>query len=82
MQRPAGDPVCWDPPACGYYTGFICRGFLLSMEAARERPEFDIRSPLGAPDHIFPQSYLLMSFPHGDTSAKNSGGLKSEFPYT
>ena len=35
------------------------------MAAAGERPEFDIKSPLGDPVLIFPQGYLLKSFPQG-----------------
>ena len=38
--------------------------------AVGERPEFDIKLPLGAPLLIFPRSYLLKCFPQGDTSAR------------
>ena len=41
IERPAGDPVCRDPPARGHYMNFICRGFLLRIGAAEERTELD-----------------------------------------
>ena len=47
FQHPARDPVCRDPPACGPHMGFVCRGSIPPMGTARERPEFDIKSPLG-----------------------------------
>ena len=49
LQRPSGDPIGQDPPAWGYHTGFIRRGFLPPMGDAGERPEFDVKPPLGAP---------------------------------
>ena len=45
-------------------------GFPPTMEAAEERSEFDITPPLGAPNLIFLQGYLLKSFREGDTSAR------------
>ena len=42
------------------------------MGAAEERPEFDIKSPLGAPLLIFPRGNLLKSFLLGCTSASGS----------
>ena len=50
------------------------------MGAATERPEFDIKSPLGAPLLIFPRGYQLNSFPQGNTSAKNRGFEIIVFP--
>ena len=47
---------------------FVCRGSLPTMRTDGEIPEFDIKLPLGAPLMIFPQGYLLKSFPQGDTS--------------
>ena len=52
---------------------FFCWKFLSPMGAAGERPEFDIKTPLGAPFLILPQGYLLKSFPQGDTSARQWG---------
>ena len=70
LQRPARDPVCLELHERGLQAGFICMGFPSPMGVAGERPEFDIKPPLGAPLLIFPQGYLLMSFPQGDTSAR------------
>ena len=44
--------------------------FLSPMGAAGERPEFDSKPPSGAPLQIFPRGHLLISFPQGDTSAR------------
>ena len=49
---------------------FYLLGLPSPMGAARERPEFDIKLPLGAPLLIFPRSNHLKSFPQGDTSAR------------
>ena len=65
--------MCQESLAHGHHTGFICRGFPSLMVAARERPEIDIKPPLGAPHLIFPRGYLLKSFPQGDTSARQWG---------
>ena len=51
----------------GYHTGFVCREFPSS------RPEFDVKSPLGALLMIFPRGYLLKSFSLVDTSARQWG---------
>ena len=72
----AGDPVCWDLSACGHHTGFISRGNLPPWGASRERPECDIKLSIGATFFIFPRGYLLRSFPHGDSSARQ---LEFEF---
>ena len=50
------------------------------MGAAGERPEFDIKPPLGAPLLIFPRGYLLKSFPQGDTYARQWGFEIIVFP--
>ena len=71
LHRPAGDSACRDPPARGCHTGFICVGSLQPMRAAGERPEFDIRPPLGNPRLIVPRGHIQKTFPHGNTSAKN-----------
>ena len=54
------------------------KGNLPPCRAAGERSEFNIKPPLGAPLLIFPQGYLLKSFPRVDTSARQRG-LRSEF---
>ena len=41
--------------------------------AASDRPELDIKPPLGPPLLMFSQHYLLMLFPQGDTSARQRG---------
>ena len=69
LQCPAGDPVCPGPPARGHHTGFSVGGSLPPWGDARERSEFNIKPPLGAPLLIFPRGYLLKSFPQVDTSA-------------
>ena len=53
-------------------------GFLSPMEAAGERPVFDIKPPLGTPLLVFSLGYLLKSFPQG-ILPHGSGGLESEF---
>ena len=65
--------MCRDPPARGRHTDFVCGGSLPPWGAARERSEFDIEPPLGAPLLIFPRGYLLKSFPQADTSARQQG---------
>ena len=80
LQCPAGDPVCRDPPARGHHTGFVCGGSLPPCGAARERSEFNIKPPLGAPLLIFPRGYLLKSFPRVDTSARQRGFEIRVFP--
>ena len=40
------------------------------MGAAGERPEFDMKLPLGGTLLIFPRVYLLMYFPQGDIFAR------------
>ena len=45
-------------------------GSIPPMVAAEERPEFDIKPPLGASLTIFSQGYFLKLFPQGDISAK------------
>ena len=61
--------------------GLSVRGFLSPIGAVGERPEFDVKPPLGSPLMVFPQGYLLKSFPQGDTSARLHG-LKSEFSFS
>ena len=48
----------------------IYRGSLPTMGAARERPDFDIRLPLGVPLIFFPWGYHLRSFPQGNILSK------------
>ena len=48
-------------------------GFHPHMGVAGERPEFDIKPPLGAPFLTYPQGILLKSFPQGDTSVRQRG---------
>ena len=48
--------------------------------AARERSEFSIKPPLGAPLLIFSRGYLLKSFPQVDTSARQRGFEIRVFP--
>ena len=80
LQRPAGDQVYRARIARVNYAGFTCRGFLPPMRATGERPEFDIKSPLGVSLMIFPRGYLLMSFPQGDTSARQRWSWIRVFP--
>ena len=55
-------------------TQVLCVGGIFPpMGAAGERPEFDIKPPLGASLLIFSRGYLLKSFPQGDTSARQRG---------
>ena len=81
LRHPAIDSVCRGPPACGHIISFICRGFPSPMRVAVERPEFDIAPPFGAPLLICPWGYLLMSFPQGDTSARQGGIWNKSFLY-
>ena len=74
LQRPAGDPVCRDPPASGHHTGLICRGSL-PYGSCRERPEFNIKPSVRTPLLIFPRGYLLKSLP------QDSRELKSVFHF-
>ena len=53
-------------------------GFFPRMGAARESPEFDIKTPLGAPLLIFPRDFLLKSF-HKGILPQDNGGLESAF---
>ena len=78
LQHLAVDPVCQIPPKRRHHTSFSCRRFHSHIGAAGETPEFDIKSPSWVPLLIFPRSYLLKSFPQGDTSARQRR-LKSEF---
>ena len=48
------------------------------MRAAGERPEFNIKPTLWAPQMIFSQGYLLKPFLKGILQ-QDRGGLKSEF---
>ena len=59
---------------------FSVRGSLPPWGAARERSEFNIKPPLGAPLLIFPRGYLLNFFPQVDTSARQRGFEISVFP--
>ena len=49
LQRPTGDPVCWEPPVRGHDAGFMCRGLPPPIGTAVERQNFDIKPPSGAP---------------------------------
>ena len=55
-------------------------GSLPPCGAAGERSKFDIKPPLEAPLLIFPQGYLLKSFPQVDTSARQRGFEIRDFP--
>ena len=55
-------------------------GSLPPWRVAGERSEFDIKPPLEAPLLIFPQGYLLKSFPQVDTSARQRGHEIRVFP--
>ena len=55
-------------------------GSLAPMEAARERPQFNIKPPLCAPLRIFPRSYLMKCFPQEETSTKQQGYEMRNFP--
>ena len=59
-------------------TWVLSVGVYSPMEATMETPEFNIKPPLWDPILIFPRGNLLMSFPHGDTSARKRS-LKSVF---
>ena len=72
-QRTSEYQVCRDPHACGYHTGFIRRGIRSPMEAAGERSEFDIKSPLGAPLLTIRPGSLLKSFAQEYNSARQRG---------
>ena len=50
------------------------------MGATGERPEFDIKPPLGAPLLIFHPGYFLKSFSQGDTYARHQGLEIRVFP--
>ena len=69
-------PTCaWTPHIS------IRRTFPSTMRAAGERPEFDIKPPLGAPLLVFPRGYILKTLPHGDTSARQQGFGIRDFPF-
>ena len=70
LQHPAGDHVCRDRPACGHHTGLYLSTFPFHMGADGDRPEIDIKPPLGVPILIFPRVNILKSFPHEDISAR------------
>ena len=70
LQRPDGYQVCRDSPARAHHTGFIRRGYFPPMGDAGGRPEFEIKSPFGAPLLILPWSHLVKSFPQGYNSAR------------
>ena len=70
LQHPAKDPVSGDMSVHGHHTDLICREFPSPMETAGQRPEFDIKLPLGARLQIFPQCYLLKLLPQGDIYAR------------
>ena len=55
-------------------------GSIPPMGAAREKPDFDIKPPLGVPLLIFTRGYLLKSFPQGDTSARQRRHEIRDFP--
>ena len=57
--------------------GFICRGFLPAMRAVEERPEFNIKPPLGAPVQVFLE-VISRSLFHKRILPQDSGSLKSE----
>ena len=69
-------------PACAWTShGFyLWGGTLLPCEAAGERSEFSIKSPIGAPLLIFPRGYLVKSFPQVDASARQRGFEIRVFP--
>ena len=50
------------------------------MGAAGDRSEFDINPHLGDSLLIFPQGYILMSFPKWDTSVRQRGFEIIVFP--
>ena len=52
---------------------FSVGGFLPPSGTAGERPEYDIKPPLGAPHLIVPRGYLLMYFLQRYSSAKQLG---------
>ena len=79
-QSSAGDPICREPSARGFHTGFILRDSIHPMGAAGERPEFEIKPLLKAPLLIFPRGYHVKSFPKGDTSARQWGFEIRVFP--
>ena len=56
-------------------------GFFPPMEAAEERPEFDIIPPLVAILLNLPLVYPMKSFPQGDTSARQQGLKIRVFPF-
>ena len=64
----------------GHHTSFICGGSLPPCGAAGERSDVTIKPPLGDPLLIFPQGYLLKSFPQVDTSARQWGFEIRVFP--
>ena len=53
--------------------GFICGGSIPPWGAAGERSEFNIKPPLEASILIFPQGYLLKSFPQVDSFTRQRG---------
>ena len=68
-------------PVCAWTShGFYLWGSLPPCGAARERSEFNIKPPLGAPLLIFTRGYPLMSFPRVDTSARQKGIEIRVFP--
>ena len=68
-------------PACTCTSNrFYLWGSVPPWGAAGERYEFSIKPPLGAPLLIFPQGYLLKSFPQVDTSARQRGLEIRVFP--
>ena len=59
---------------------FSERGFIPPKSVAGERPEFDVKPPLGAPHLTCPRNDLLKSFPQEDTSARQLGYEIRAFP--
>ena len=82
LQRPTGEPVNRGSPARMNHTDLSVGGSLPHMGAAGERPEFDIKPPIGAPLLLnFPRGYFQKSFPQGDNSARLRGIKIRVFPH-
>ena len=61
-------------------TRVLSVGATFPLAEQPERSEFNIKPPLGAPLLIFPQGYLLKSFPRVDTSVRQRGFEIRVFP--
>ena len=70
---PSRRPSLSAPAYVGHQWVLPVGGFLPPMGVAGEKPEFDIKPPIGTPLVIFPQGHLVNSSPQGFYFRKTMG---------